>query len=82
MGNPKKFSRASRNLAEVQLLPFILFNTRLEGPTFLNMSHEIDLQERLDLITRRIPLENLYGVEYIKLAFEAEGKRPRCLWGE
>jgi tyrosyl-tRNA synthetase len=38
--------------------------------------------KRLNLITRRIPAEDVYSIELIEAALRAEGRNPRCLWGE
>ncbi|KAF7854664.1 hypothetical protein EAF04_010233 [Stromatinia cepivora] len=36
--------------------------------------------ERLDLITQRIPAENIKDLDLIEAALKAEGRKPRCLW--
>lgn len=40
-----------------------------------------DNEKRLFFITRRIPEENVYGLDLIKDALAVEGRSPRCLWG-
>jgi tyrosyl-tRNA synthetase len=45
------------------------------------MAGSEELARRLNLITRRIPAEDVHGVDIIEDALTAEGKAPRCLWG-
>lgn len=35
---------------------------------------------RLDLITQRIPEQNISGLELIEASLKAEGRNPRCFW--
>jgi hypothetical protein len=45
------------------------------------MASPESVEQRFNLITRRMPAEDLHGVELIKAALTVEGKAPKCLWG-
>lgn len=39
------------------------------------------IEQRFDLITRRIAAEDIHDEDLIKTALAREGKSPKCLWG-
>lgn len=46
------------------------------------MASKLSLDQRLELITRGIPPEDVHGVGAIRSALEDPNKIPKCLWGE
>ena len=46
------------------------------------MANTMTLDERLELIVRNIPSEDVHGIEAIKSALKDPTKTPKCLWGE
>ena len=45
------------------------------------MANPLSANQRFELITQRIPSEDVYGADLIRTALELEGKTPKCLWG-
>ncbi|KAH0538093.1 hypothetical protein FGG08_005305 [Glutinoglossum americanum] len=44
------------------------------------MASILSIEERFNLITRRLPAEDVHGAELIKAALETKGKTLKCLW--